>query len=57
MSAMCEFYAITNLPQLNANVLQAVKRVDVRIILELCTNKEEIVYELCCFTELVEQKR
>jgi hypothetical protein len=46
MSAMCEFYAITNLPQLNANVLQAVKRVDVRIILELCTNKEEIVYEL-----------
>jgi hypothetical protein len=41
------FYAIiTNLPQLNANVLQAVKRVDVRIILELCTNKEEIVYEL-----------
>jgi hypothetical protein len=37
-----KFYVSTNLPQLNADVLQAVKSVDVRIIFVLCTNTEEI---------------
>ena len=36
-----EFHS-TNLPQLNADVLKAVKSVDERIILVLCTSKEEI---------------